>query len=31
MTCDRCGFVFDPEDQLGCSVLTCPKCGKWYF
>lgn len=27
MTCD-CGCRFDPMDQFGCSVLTCPRCGK---
>lgn len=31
MICDRCGFEFDAMDQLGCSVLSCPKCGRIWF
>lgn len=31
MTCPDCGCEFDPMDQYGCSVLSCPKCGRWFF
>lgn len=31
MICDECGKEFDPMDQLGRSVLTCPYCGRVWF
>lgn len=29
--CDNCGFEFDPEDQMGCSILSCPNCKKVFM
>lgn len=26
MICDYCGTEFEP--QMGCSMVTCPKCGR---
>lgn len=31
MICDCCGFRFDPMDQLGCSILSCPNCKKVFM